>query len=173
MIYFVSDAPHLVKTVRNCVANSDRHRLTRKLWINGKSISWMHIVDLYREHCEDLLYSKCPKLKQDHINLTAFSTMKVNLAVQIFSTTAANALEESYGTHAQETVKLLRHMNMFFDCANSRSLTEGTHKRKDNLKPYKDPVEPRWRMIFFNILVTGKDQYLSNQVTTQKVNVIR
>ena len=142
-IYFVSDPPHLVKTARNCFANSDSHRLTRKLWNNGKSISWMHIVDLYRDHCENIVFSKCPKLKRDHIDLTAFSTMKVNLAAQVFSSTVAHALEEMYGPHVQETVKLVKLMDKFFDCANCRSLNEGIYKRKDNLKPYRDVADPR------------------------------
>ena len=42
-IYFISDPPHLLKTARNCMANSNSHKKTRKLW-NGKEISWMHIV---------------------------------------------------------------------------------------------------------------------------------
>jgi len=32
-IYFFSDLPHLIKTVRNCLSNSYGHGYTRKLWV--------------------------------------------------------------------------------------------------------------------------------------------
>ena len=32
-IYFMSDVPHLLKTVRNCFANSFGHSYSRKLWV--------------------------------------------------------------------------------------------------------------------------------------------
>ena len=35
-IYFVSDVPHLMKTTRNCWANSNAHLNTRKLWVSIK-----------------------------------------------------------------------------------------------------------------------------------------
>lgn len=33
-IFFVSDPPHLIKTVRNCWANSHSHSGTRNLWVS-------------------------------------------------------------------------------------------------------------------------------------------
>ena len=33
-IYFISDPPHLLKTTRNCFANSFAHSQTRKLWVS-------------------------------------------------------------------------------------------------------------------------------------------
>ena len=32
-IYFISDVPHLIKTARNCWANSYAHNFRRKLWV--------------------------------------------------------------------------------------------------------------------------------------------
>lgn len=71
--------------------------MTRQLWKDGKDISWMHVVRLFEEQCEQSLYTPCPKLTRGHIDLTAYSCMKVSLAVQILSGTVANALEEFYG----------------------------------------------------------------------------
>ena len=33
-IYFISDPPHLVKTLRNCLANSGAHKRTRNMWVS-------------------------------------------------------------------------------------------------------------------------------------------
>ena len=34
-IFFFSDPPHLMKTTRNCWANSFSHSYTRKLWVSS------------------------------------------------------------------------------------------------------------------------------------------
>ena len=44
-IFFISDPPHLIKTVRNCWANSYSHNWTRKLWVSC-NCSCMCIVTL-------------------------------------------------------------------------------------------------------------------------------
>lgn len=134
-LYFVSDVPHLLKTTRNCFSNSQSHKNTRRLWKDGKDISWLHLIRLIEEHCELDLYNPCPKLTRGHIDMTAFSYMKVNLAAQILSDTVANALEELYDEQVSGTVNFIRNMNNFFDCMNVRSLFEGRNKRNPNLDP--------------------------------------
>ena len=55
--------------------------------INGCDISWLHLVDLYKRHCG----VKCStpglsivhKLILEHIQLTSYSKMHVDLAVQV------------------------------------------------------------------------------------------
>lgn len=142
-LFFISDVPHLLKTARNCFSNSQSHKMTRHMWKNGKDISWMHIVRLFEEHCEENLYTPCPKLTRGQIDLTAFSCMKDNLAAQILSGTVANALEEFYGQEVTETVKFIRNLNKFFDCLNVRNLLEGRNKRNPDLNPYRDVDDPR------------------------------
>ena len=39
-IYFFSDAPHFMKTTRNCWANSGSGQCKRYMWKNGKNILW-------------------------------------------------------------------------------------------------------------------------------------
>ena len=89
-IYFFSDAPHLVKTARNCLFNSGFGKHSRLMW-NGKELIWNHIAQLYHSDMEQALH-QVPKLTPDHINLNSFSKMKVNLAVQVLSKTVALAL---------------------------------------------------------------------------------
>lgn len=140
-IYFISDVPHLLKTARNCLSNSYSHRNTRSLW-RGNTISWMYFVNLYRDFCSGL-YSLCPKLKQDHIQLTSFSVMNVKLAAQVLSSTVANALELKYGPHVHETVQFIRLMDKWFDIMNVKNLNECILKRKPDLAPFRQVDDPR------------------------------
>ena len=142
-IYFISDPPHLLKTARNCFSNSFSHRRTRNLWKNKKYISWMHIVDLYQDHCEGAVFRLCPKLTRNHIDLTAFSAMKVNLAAQVFSQTVGSALTFAYGDAVEETAKFILKMNKWFDIMNTKNLNEARQKRNPELEPFSDVNDVR------------------------------
>ena len=48
---FFADAPHLVKTVRNCLYHSGSGRGTRYVWNDGFFL-WSHIARLYYEDLE-------------------------------------------------------------------------------------------------------------------------
>jgi len=142
LLFFISDVPHLIKTTRNCFANSFAHRRTRMLWKEGKDISWQHIIRLFENHCTDL-YTCCPKLTASHVYMNAFSCMKVNLAAQILSNTVACALETFDRDSTIETVKFIRLMNRFFDVLNVRSQLEGQLKRNVDLAPYTEADDSR------------------------------
>lgn len=103
----------------------------------------MHIVDLYRDHCETNVLTPVPKLTRQHIDLTAFSTMKVSLATQVLSNTVANCIEQYYGNYVSATVAFLRIMNKFFDLLNVRNLNEATSKRNNDLKVYDSHTDQR------------------------------
>ena len=83
-IYFFADAPHLVKTVRNCLYHSGSGRGTRYMWNNGFFLLWSHIARLYYEDWKSGL-KLVNKLTSDHINLTSYSVMRVNLATRVLS----------------------------------------------------------------------------------------
>lgn len=140
-IYFISDAPHLLKTTRNCFSNSHSHKKSRQLW-NGKDISWLHIVDLFKDHCSGI-YRRCPKLTRAHVDLTSYGCMKVSFAAQVMSSTVADAIELLYGPDRSETVQFINHINKFFDCMNVRSFRESFKKRNENVKPYQSEDDQR------------------------------
>ena len=100
-LYFLSDPPHLIKTVRNCWAS-----YKRRLWVsslhlasshcvlfdalhiqcNGMDISWRHLTELYernRSRAPDAGLALLPKLKYEHLHLTSYSKMRVDLAAQV------------------------------------------------------------------------------------------
>ena len=68
---------------------------------------------------------------------------------QVISTTVANALDSFYGQEVQGTVKFIRMFDKFFDCLNTRSLTEADRNRKPNVAPYKSPNDQRLKVINF------------------------
>ena len=157
-VYFISDVPHLLKTARNCFSNSYSHRNSRALWRNGKSISWLHVKDLFTHYCDGVL-RLCPKLSKAHIELTSFSCMNVRLAAQVLSSTVACALEAKYGEFVSETVGFIRVLNKFFDVMNTQSLDEWKAKRNVDLKPFEsvDDVRLVWLQTeFLNYFETWK-----------------
>ena len=83
-IYFFADAPHLVKTVRNFLHHSGSGCGTRYMWNNGFFLLWSHIARLYYEDWKSGL-KLVNKLTSDHINLTSYSVMRVNLATRVLS----------------------------------------------------------------------------------------
>jgi hypothetical protein len=109
-IFFISDPPHLLKTARNCFANSFAHSNKRQLWFD-KIISWKHLLQLYEEHCEQGQFRLCPKLTRSHLILTSFSKMRVSLAAQVLSATVTNGLQYIYGETVSSTVKFIRLFN--------------------------------------------------------------
>ena len=44
-LFFISDAPHLIKTTRNCWANSFAHSNSRSLWVSGQELHTTILVD--------------------------------------------------------------------------------------------------------------------------------
>ena len=101
-IYFICDVPHLVKTTRNCLSHSFPGSMRRSmkvsnivkniyirqslLQLNGYYVTWCHIKELYKrdqETCQRGGLSLIPKLKLEHVQLTSFSRMRVDLAAQV------------------------------------------------------------------------------------------
>uniref|UniRef100_A0A1X7TY74 Transposable element P transposase-like GTP-binding insertion domain-containing protein n=1 Tax=Amphimedon queenslandica TaxID=400682 RepID=A0A1X7TY74_AMPQE len=56
-----------------------------------------------------------PKLKYEHVHLTSFSKMKVDLAAQELSESVRKALCLAVGTKAEETDRFVHIFDKFFD----------------------------------------------------------
>ena len=142
-IYFFADAPHLIKTARNCLSNSGSGRATRYMWNSGFFLLWSHISQIYNEQLESGL-KFVPKLTNDHINLTPYSVMRVYLAAQVLSETVGNVLNQFGPPEASGTANFCLMMDKFFDCLNVRNTVEHEHKRKPFLKPYTSVDDERF-----------------------------
>ena len=90
-IYFISDAPHVLKTARNCLYNSGHGKRSRYLWNQGEHLLWGHIYSFVQQDINSEL-RLLPKLSLSHVSLTSFSIMRVDLAAQVLSSTVANVL---------------------------------------------------------------------------------
>lgn len=141
-IYFFSDPPHLVKTARNNLANSGSGSNTRRLWNNGKCLLWKHIVDLYEADRVNMVRTM-PKLTNEHVYLTSYSKMRVNLATQVLSETVSKVMMAYSTPETHETAIFLSMMDKFFDCCNSRP-DASLHKRKPFLAPYTSLDDSRF-----------------------------
>ena len=98
---------------------------------------------MYFSDLEDGLHL-LPKITTDHVNLTSYSVMRVNLAAQVLSSTMASVLQKFDPPEAGGTAKFCEMMDKFFDCFNVRSLSEGTKTRKAFLLPYEDVNDKRF-----------------------------
>ena len=67
------------------------HIIISIMQINGKTIEWKHLRDLYHKFhsmaVQSVGLSLVPKLKMEHIELTSFSRMRVDLAAQVSNCT--------------------------------------------------------------------------------------
>ena len=87
-IYFFSAAPHLVKTARNCLLHSGSDKCTQYMWNEGFFVLWRHVAQMYYQDVENCL-KLLPRVTFDHINLNAYSKLRVNLAAQVLSASMA------------------------------------------------------------------------------------
>ena len=158
-IYFFSDAPHLVKTARNCLYHSGSSSCTRYMWNDGLYLLWEHIANWYHSDIDNGL-KLLPRLSYDHIKLTSYSVMRVSLAAQILSASVSSVLYE-YGSHAESgTAKFCEMFDKFFDCLNVRSRKEHLLKRKPYLAPYTMEDDFRFNWLeneFLTYLSSWKD----------------
>ena len=120
---------------------------------------WNHTSDMFftdLEHGLRLL----PRITTDHINLTSYSVMRVDLAAQVLSSSMACVLKEFGTVEAIGTAEFFKKMDNFFDCFNVRSTTEGGRTRKPSMLPYKDVNDPRFSWLsddFLNYLQMWHD----------------
>ena len=127
-IWFFSDYCHLIKTARNCLHHSSGFgdSFSRLMWNNGNYLIWQHIKDIVNMNRG---LKTAPKMREEHINLSSHSVMKVNLAVQTLSATNANILRHYHGTEKHGTAEFCSMMNTFFDIMNVRNSKEHILKK--------------------------------------------
>ncbi|KAL5497202.1 hypothetical protein EMCRGX_G013628 [Ephydatia muelleri] len=140
-LYFISDPPHLIKTIRNCWRN-------RTLWCDDKYISWDHLKELYDADVQPGIGIRIvPKLKLEHLQLSAFSKMRVDLAAQVCSESVSKALLKVCGEKAYETATFVSLMDKFFDTLNVHNYSGGSKALKPFQAPFRSPDDFRIKAI--------------------------
>lgn len=93
-----------------------------------------------------------PKLTYEHINVTSFSAMRVNLAAKVLSSSVAAVLKAFSPPDTAATAQLCEMVDSFFDCLNVRSTSEHQRKRKPFLAPYTSVHDERFQWLESNFL---------------------
>lgn len=121
-IYYIFDAPNLIKLVRHNLMNYDFH-------FGNHVAKWDHIVKYYVN--EKDIQGTTTKLTESHINTSDFEKLDVLFAAQVLSATVAAGVSKCKDSDitdssADGTVELLNIMNNLFDFLNSSSLFGST-----------------------------------------------
>ncbi|GFS06954.1 THAP domain containing 9 [Elysia marginata] len=118
-VQYLFDAAHLIKVVRNCLADLKILKCN-----SGKLTKWQYIVELHQLQVKHTLYLG-NKLKGKHLDYTR-NKMNVRLAAQTLSASVADAIEYCRQdlnlpqfTGSEETCTFLRWFDRMFDLCNS------------------------------------------------------
>lgn len=156
LFFFIIDPPHLLKSLRNCLANSWAHSKSRKLWKNNEELKWTAIEKLQEEDAGNKF--KTHKLTKAHVKLTAFSRMRVALACQALSMSVAEALERLRQDDrfkdiiSPELISYVKLCNTFFDCLNGSEDSSLRHKLVSELSPYTSIEDSRFEYLSKTVL---------------------
>jgi len=124
------------------------------MWNDGKYVLWQHITALYYDIDNGL--KLLPRLTYEHINLNAYSVMRVNLPAQVLSASVARVLKAFGPPETSATAKLCEMVDGFFDCLKVRSKTKHVVKRKPFLAPYTSSDDRRY--VFFHYICKFGEQ---------------
>lgn len=135
-LFFISDPPHLIKTIRNCFAKSGTHsKSTRLLHINGEFIQWQTIVRMFDEDKHKTWRKSC-KLNAQNVHLNSYSCMKVSYAAQVLSKTVGLDLKTRNWPGTAATVDFILKVNDFFDNLNGAHSNQAHRTNNSRLRAY-------------------------------------
>ncbi|KAK3917351.1 Transposable element P transposase [Frankliniella fusca] len=135
-LYFISDGPHLLKTIRNCFSKSGIHpKCKRKLTKGGEVIAWKTIERLFMED-HDNTWRKSHKLNSQNVYLNSYTCMKVSYAAQVLSNTVAEDLRSRDWPGTAQTVIFIKKTNDFFDNINGAHTQHGKRTANERLSPF-------------------------------------
>lgn len=139
-IYYVFDAPHLLKSTRN-------NFFKYKFEILDSTTDKRFLDDFYKA---DQGLNRCaPKLTEAHINPGPFHKMKVRYASQVLSATVAAGMRSCIKCNtlpiaAETTAHFIENMDKLFDILNSKPKSEGG--KEFNL-PFKNSIKQKNHLI--------------------------
>lgn len=121
--FYLFDPPHLLKSIRN---NLQKHVFE---FGDKQQALWAHICQLYdidsAQH-----YRLAPRLTKQHVDLPAFTSMRVKLASQVFSYSVSAAIHThsdadppTLPPEASDTAEFCNILNNLFDSVNSLHFT--------------------------------------------------
>ncbi|KAJ3646534.1 hypothetical protein Zmor_024118 [Zophobas morio] len=165
-VFVFSDTPHLIKTIRNRLFNNGALRV---IWISPEddSIKWEHFCVMHEEELKlPANLRACPKITNNHVNLSNTGKMRVKLATQIFSKSVADGLKlyMTQGTPRLQdclaTSQFCLKINNMFDSLNRKIPAHGVRPgSKDYYTIIEDSI--RW-------LNDWEDNYKSGKIDSSE-----
>ena len=150
-ICFFADAPHLMKTTRNCMYHSGSGAgKTRLMWNDGREIVWNHLVRAVEDDGDKGL-KLIIKLNMKHIRLNPYSKMNVRLATQVLSESVGKHLYTYHGPEYHGTADLCMMMDTFFDLLNIKNGIEHA-TIKEFFTPFRSPNDKRFKWLINDFL---------------------
>ncbi|XP_050519791.1 uncharacterized protein LOC126893526 [Daktulosphaira vitifoliae] len=139
-IFYVFDAPHLLKSTRN---NFFKYNLKFLNCITDKKF----LDNFYT--CDQSLYLLAPKLTDAHINPGPFQKMRVQYASQVFCGTVASGMRccvegGILPLDSQFTIQFIEDMDKLFDILNSKPIVIC----KEFNQPYKNTLSQRGHLLY-------------------------
>ncbi|KAE8739258.1 hypothetical protein FOCC_FOCC015242, partial [Frankliniella occidentalis] len=135
-LYFIVDPPHLLKTLRNCLANSFAYKKSRKMWNQKENLSWKSIELLYELSKNDKFRKN--KLTRNHINLSSHGCMKVIYACQTMSNSVVEDLKNHIPPRLTHDLNFLQvdFLDYFHAWNSSVQKRRGNFKKADRDKMF-------------------------------------
>ena len=112
-----------LKAAKYYLYHSRDGKQTRYKWNGEKSLLWQHIARIYFMDAESPL-KVLSKITYDHISLTTYSVMRVDLPTRILSSTMASVLTHQGGNKLSGTANNYDMTDQFFDFMNVWSVSE-------------------------------------------------
>lgn len=152
-IYFLLDAPHMLKLARGCFG-------THKLYYKDKPISWSYVKELH-DMQKIRNFNLGNKLTNLHIDYH-LKPMNVRLAAEVMSNSTANGIdtlrEDKYEKfqNSYETTEFIRHVNNVFDIGNVRANCPNSG--------YKQPICESNSEELFKYFQKAKEYFMSIEI---------
>lgn len=162
-IYFIFDPPHLIKSIRNYLAE-------KQLSYRGGVADWDVIMKIYNLN-QTTPCHLIPNINMNHFELNTLSKMKGSLAVQIFSTSmyiahsVYNTFRPDIIPENDKTGELIIGMDTIFNTLNCE-LTKTNIDKKLNYAISKDSEHEKFINEIIPVLESAKFRVLTRKTST-------
>ncbi|KAK3925819.1 Transposable element P transposase [Frankliniella fusca] len=127
-LFFISDVPHLLKTIRNCFLNSrwDKLKSRRRMKKNGKR----YLMGFHNKTVQ-----------------CNYARMKVKYAAEVLSATVCKDMRSQGWYETTETSLFIEKVNDWFDCLNGAHTSIAKKKMNPNLAAYTSVNDSRFDLL--------------------------
>jgi len=157
-LYFMTDTPHLLKNVWNCLLNQSillPQHIVSSASLSSDCVTLDHVRGLLKIQ-DDKQLKLVPHLTAAHVSPGQYQKMRVNMAVIVLSHTTASALQFCVAVNlipkeAETTAWFLDCFNKWFDVMNARTIKASlfltSEQKLNSLRLLLDVIRNVWFML--------------------------